>query len=70
MLISVILASYNDGKYIRDAIDSVLNQTYQNFELIIIDDGSTDDTACIIESYHDSRIFLFKMRKIWDCPIA
>lgn len=59
-LISVCIAVYNRQKFIQAAIESVLNQTYQNFEIIIIDDGSKDDTVSIIESIADSRIKLFK----------
>ncbi|HEM6924441.1 TPA: glycosyltransferase family 2 protein [Providencia rettgeri] len=47
---------YNSDKYISESIDSVLNQTYQNLELIIINDSSTDKTLEIIQSYDDSRI--------------
>ena len=54
--ISVVLTSYNHSKYLRDAIDSVLNQTFQDFELIIWDDASTDDSWNIITSYTDPRI--------------
>jgi glycosyltransferase involved in cell wall biosynthesis len=54
--VSVILTSFNHGKYIRDAIDSVLNQTLVDLELVIIDDASTDDTWRIISSYKDDRI--------------
>lgn len=60
MLISVIMAVYNDEKYIKEAIDSVLAQTHQEFELIIIDDGSTDSTLQIIQSYRDERILLLR----------
>lgn len=54
--ISVIIPAYNHERFVRKAIDSVLNQTWKNFELIIIDDGSTDRTFDIIRSYTDSRI--------------
>lgn len=50
-LVTVYVTSYNYGRYIRQAIDSVLVQTLQDFELIIIDDGSTDDSRGIIETY-------------------
>lgn len=52
-LVSVYLVNHNYGRYIREAIDSVLQQTLQDFELIIIDDGSTDDSRSIIEEYTD-----------------
>lgn len=54
--ISVIMPAYNAEKYIGEAIDSILNQTYGDFEFIIIDDGSKDKTAEIVCSYNDSRI--------------
>lgn len=57
-LISIIMPSYNSGEYIRKSIDSVLNQSYKNFELIIIDDCSSDNTVDIITSYQDKRIKL------------
>lgn len=60
--ISVILPVYNGEKYLRDAIDSILNQTFMDFELIIIDDGSRDDSASIIKSYQDKRIILIQQR--------
>ncbi len=50
------MSAYNNSEFIRDAIDSILNQTYQNIELIISDDGSTDNTREITDSYTDSRI--------------
>jgi Glycosyltransferases involved in cell wall biogenesis len=55
-LVSVVMPAYNAEKYIGEAIQSVLNQTYRNFELIIVDDGSTDKTWEKIQSYNDSRI--------------
>ena len=54
--ISVIMSAYNAEKYIKEAIDSILNQTFKDFEFIIIDDGSSDSTKNIILSYKDSRI--------------
>ena len=53
---SVIMPAYNAEKYIREAIDSILNQTFKDFEFIIVNDGSTDSTKTIIESYVDPRI--------------
>lgn len=54
--ISVLMPAYNAEKYIKEAIDSILAQTFSDFELIIIDDGSTDRTAEIVNDYSDSRI--------------
>ncbi|HEY1047335.1 MAG TPA: glycosyltransferase [Bacteroidia bacterium] len=55
-LISVLLPVYNSGKYLSKAIESVLNQTYSNFELLLINDGSTDSSKKIVESFSDPRI--------------
>ena len=58
-LVSVIMPSYNAGKYLSDSIDSILNQTYQNLELLITDDGSTEeDTMRILKDYasRDARV--------------
>lgn len=62
MKISIIIPAYNAEKYISRCIDSWLNQTYSNFELIIINDGSTDNTQKICENYKqkDNRIILIK----------
>lgn len=54
--ISVIMPVYNSEKYLSEAIDSILNQTYEDFEFIIIDDGSTDSSQEIVRSYTDPRI--------------
>jgi glycosyltransferase involved in cell wall biosynthesis len=58
-LVSVVLCTYNDEQYIRETIDSVLCQTFSDFEFIIWNDGSTDGTEQIIKSYDDSRIRYF-----------
>lgn len=58
-LVTVAIPVYNAEKYIALAISSVLSQTYKNFELIITDDGSDDNTLAIIELFNDSRIKLF-----------
>jgi len=58
-LISILTPVYNQSSYIRAAIHSVLNQTYKNWEWIIVDDGSVDDTRDIIHSYKDERIRYF-----------
>lgn len=52
-LITVYITNYNYGAYLKQAVDSVLNQTLQDFELIIIDDGSTDNSRDIIEQYRE-----------------
>lgn len=62
-LVSVIMPAYNCEKFIKQAIDSVLNQTYTNFELLIADDASTDSTKSIIDSYSDKRIKTFHHEK-------
>ncbi|OJV90496.1 MAG: hypothetical protein BGO43_06515 [Gammaproteobacteria bacterium 39-13] len=54
--VSIILATYNREKFLREAVISVLEQTYQDFELIIIDDGSTDNTRSLITEFSDPRI--------------
>ena len=63
--ISVIMAVYNEEKYIREAIESILNQTFRDFEFIIVDDGSTDNTPKILEEYakKDSRIRILRNEK-------
>jgi glycosyltransferase involved in cell wall biosynthesis len=59
-MISVVMTAYNEEKYIAEAIDSILNQTYPDFEFIIVNDGSTDRTEEIILSYKDPRIVYIK----------
>lgn len=55
-LVSVIIPAYNHEKFIGPAVDSVLNQTFDDFELIVIDDGSRDSTGEIVQSYNDKRL--------------
>ncbi|MFX1502247.1 MAG: glycosyltransferase family 2 protein, partial [Promethearchaeota archaeon] len=55
-LVSIIIPTYNRGNVIRETITSVLNQTYQNFQIFIIDDGSNDETTNIVQSFNDKRI--------------
>ena len=62
-LISVIIPNYNDSKYIGDAIKSVLNQDYSEIEVLVIDDGSTDNSLNIIHSFEDSRLKLVDRKK-------
>ena len=59
-LISVIMSVYNEQEYIEDAIRSILDQTEPDFELIIVDDCSTDDTVKIIEGLNDDRVILVR----------
>ena len=61
-LVSIIMPAYNAERYIREAVDSVIVQTHKNWELIIIDDRSSDNTADIAFEYHrlDPRIRLIK----------
>ncbi|KAL0478310.1 glycosyltransferase [Acrasis kona] len=62
-LVSIILPTYNGMKYIEQTINSVLAQTYKNYELIIIDDSSTDDTISYLRTLDDARIQIFSHSK-------
>lgn len=63
--VSVIMPAYDAGEYVRDAIKSILNQSYKNFEFIIVDDASTDGTGAVIQSFQkkDKRIVLARNKK-------
>jgi glycosyltransferase involved in cell wall biosynthesis len=55
-LVTIVTPSYNQGKFIAETIESVLNQTYKNIEYIVIDGGSTDETVDILKSYEDKGV--------------
>ena len=57
--VSIVIPAYNHEKYVRECIQSVLDQTYQDFEIIITDDGSSDGTVNVIKEFDDSRIQLY-----------
>ncbi|SFM27369.1 teichuronic acid biosynthesis glycosyltransferase TuaG [Gracilibacillus orientalis] len=71
-LVSVITPTYNSETYIRETIESVQMQTYRNWEMIIVDDGSTDQTISIIEEYQkeDDRIRLILLEKNQGAAVA
>ena len=61
-MISVLMPVYNSELYLEEAVQSILDQTYKNFEFIIIDDGSVDNSLAILESFKDNRIKLVKKK--------
>src|SRR5688572_27262369 len=60
-LISVVIPTFNRAHLISEAIESVLAQSYPNWELIIVDDGSTDETQSLIRNFSDTRIRYFRI---------
>src|SRR5687768_12542943 len=54
--VSVVIPAYNYGRFVGAAIESVLGQTFADFELVVVDDGSTDDTGDVVARYSDSRL--------------
>lgn len=60
MLVSVVMPVYNAEDYLKEAIQSLIDQTYTNWELIAVDDGSTDNSIAILRSYNDPRIKIFQ----------
>lgn len=68
--ISITMAAYNHAPFVGRAIESVLEQTYKDFEFVIVDDGSTDGTAEIIQKYNDPRIRFFAFEKNRGANIA
>jgi glycosyltransferase involved in cell wall biosynthesis len=66
--VSIVLPTHNGSRYLRQSIDSCLQQTFKNIELIIVDDGSTDKTPEIIKSYKDKRIRYIKHKENRGLP--
>jgi len=62
-LVSVIMNCFNGESYLKEAIDSICNQTYSNWEIVFIDNCSTDNSAEIVKSYEDERIKYYKTKK-------
>lgn len=62
-LVSVIIPTYNRADLVCEAIQSVLDQTYQNFEIIVVDDGSTDDTKQVLTLYKDKIIYIYQQNQ-------
>jgi teichuronic acid biosynthesis glycosyltransferase TuaG len=62
-LVSIITPSYNSSRFIEECIDSVLSQTHDNWELLIVDDCSSDNSCELIEKYNDKRIALIELEK-------
>ncbi|ACE84564.1 glycosyltransferase family 2 protein [Cellvibrio japonicus] len=60
-LVSVVIATYNMGQYLAQAVESILNQTWKNLEVIVVDDGSTDDTEQVMQAYQaNTRVYYLK----------
>src|ERR1700761_7192282 len=69
-LVSICMPAYNAGNYIMAAINSVIDQSYQNWELIIVNDGSTDNTGTELENINDSRIKIYNQTNKGQCAAA
>ena len=62
--VSVIIPTYNRAAYVKEAIDSVLGQSYEDYEIIVVDDGSSDDTNAVVKGFGDSRIrYIYQKNK-------
>ncbi len=61
-LVSVVMSAYNEQRYIRAAVESILSQTYKNLEMVVVDDGSTDDTPTVLSQIQDPRLRVIRQR--------
>lgn len=68
--VSVLVPFYNSEAYIRQCINSILNQTFTDFELVLLNDGSTDKSEEIVQSYNDKRIKYYKNERNLGIPIS
>ena len=65
--VSVLIPVFNNEKYLKRAVDSILCQTYGDFELIIIDDGSSDSSFQILSMYSDTRLKIYSRANLAGC---
>jgi len=68
--VSIVIPTYNRAKLLKRAIHSVLNQTYQDYEIIIVDDGSTDNTEEVVRSFNDNKVIYIKHERNKGAPAA
>ena len=61
--VAIYMSCYNHEKYVTDAVNSILNQTYPNLELYMVNDSSTDETGKILEQFRDERIHYFDFKE-------
>src|ERR1700688_4351827 len=61
--VSIVIAAYNGERFLRPAIESILNQTFRDFELIVIDDSSTDSTPQILSEFKDERVRVIRNKR-------
>ena len=70
MKVSVVIPTYNRAYIIRQALDSVITQTYRNFEIVVVDDGSTDNTAEVVQQYESDRVRYVRHERNRGCSAA
>jgi len=70
MKVSIVIPTYNRGYFIHDALNSVLNQQYRDYEILLVDDGSSDGTQQVVKSFGDARIRYIRHRRNRGCSAA